>query len=430
MQRDKKGIAIVGAGLAGLTAAYFIRKWRRTLPITLFEATEREGGRLYTARRPSGEHGARYVLGSELYINPGGDYGRDYSLPDGTTIGELLEDSRVPLSAWEKWPHCCILSTRIFRRVTPTGRELQKDFPGAAKVILQLQNSSQAATGTFPDWVKQNLSTGTNEREVRDSLKIIKMVLAGETCAPWTHLSAQYALECLASAVNAGEKWYIIRDGSERLITALSRPVAKSIQRKHDCLKIWKSPRKRVAVRYRTATGVHTSYFQGAIVASPNGDALVGRRSAKRHFHSYLNILIGFHTKPTLTDNPHVDLGDGLYTDDPLLNYLEVERKKHTWVLRILTPDAQRFAQWRDSQIIERCKKVLTNLGVANKWVGSPSIRRWEYGLPCGGISKKFDKVSDGMYLCGDRYGRWPSMAGAIVSGARAADALLNDLDL
>jgi len=52
MQRDKKGIAIVGAGLAGLTAAHFIRKWRRTLPITLFEATDREGGRLYTARKP------------------------------------------------------------------------------------------------------------------------------------------------------------------------------------------------------------------------------------------------------------------------------------------------------------------------------------------------------------------------------------------
>lgn len=369
-------------------------------------------------------------MGSELHVNPGGDYGRDYSLPDGTTIGELLDDCRVPLSAWEKWPHCCILSSRVFRRLTPSGRELQQDFSGAAQVILQLQNSSQAARGTFPDWVKQNLSTGTNQREVRDSLKIIKMVLAGETCVPWTHLSAQYALECLASAVNGKEKWFIIRDGSERLIAALSKPVAKSIQRKHDCLKIRKSPRKGVAVRYRTATGVYTSYFQGAIVASPNGDALVGRPSATRHFHSYLNILIGFHTKPTLAGNPHVDLCDGLYTDDPLLNYLEVEHKKHTWVLRILTPDAQRFAQWGDSQISERCREVLAKLGVANKWVGSPSIRRWENGLPCGGISKKFDTVSDGVYLCVDRYGRWPSMAGAIVSGARAADALLNDVDL
>jgi phytoene dehydrogenase-like protein len=431
MKHEAKGIAVVGAGLAGLTAAHFLHKWRSTLPITIFEASHRNGGRLFTSRKPPGEHGARYLLGSELDVYPGSDYWRDYSLPDGTTIAKLLKDYRVKLSPMGRdWPHCCTLRPLIFKRLTPSGRQLKSHFPAAARIIRKL-HVSQAVSGSFKEWVKQNLFTSKNQGGHQASFKIIKMILAGETCAPWSHLSAQYALECLASAVSK-EKWFIIKKGSEHLIAAISKPVAKSIKRRHHCLKVRRSERNSVAVEYRTANGIRTSYFQGVIVASPNGDALVEQNSMKRHSHSYISILLEFDFRPELRNDPHINLHDGLYIDDPFVNYLELEAKKPKWILRILVPNAERFEYWSDGQINKHCRKVLETLGMPRKLVESPtiSIKHWEEGLPCGGTRRKFEKVSEGIYLCGDRYGRWPSMAGAMVSGARAADALMNDLDL
>lgn len=428
MKHEAKGIAIVGAGLAGLAAAHFVKKWRNTLPITVFEATDRIGGRLYTTRDPVGEHGARYLLGSELDVDPGSEYWRDYSLPDGSTIGKLFKDSGVQLSPMGKdWPHCCILNPLTFKKLTPSGHHLEDLFPEAARIIRKLKSLLRTKETTFIDWAKKNVFK--KHRNVRGSLKIIKMVLAGETCAPWSHLSAQYALDCLASAVTT-EKWFTVKGGSKQLIAALSQPINTEIKRGNYCLKVRKSRRNGVAVRHRTATGIRTSYFRGVIIASPNGNALIEHKSTKRHFHSYISVLYNSLVKPTLSGNRHVSLCNGLYTDDPFVNYLELEFKEDRWVLRILAPNARRFEHWRDDQISNHCKKVLAKLGVPDDWAGPPSIRRWENGLPCGGTSKKFDKVSDGLYLCGDRYGRWPSMAVAIVSGARAADALLNDLEL
>ena len=143
-------------------------------------------------------------------------------------------------------------------------------------------------------------------------------------------------------------------------------------------------------------------------------------------------MLFEFGSKPSFAAFPKkIDLCDGLYTDDRLVNYLEAEdarKGKHRWVLRILIPYAERFHQWSNKVIEESCMKVLNGLEPKVNPLGSPSIKRWENGLPCGGIRRKYETVSEGIYLCGDRYGWWPSMAAAIVSGARAADAILADL--
>jgi hypothetical protein len=137
-----------------------------------------------------------------------------------------------------------------------------------------------------------------------------------------------------------------------------------------------------------------------------------------------------FDSKPSLQRKPKVDLCDGLYTDDRLVNYLEAERKKGRWVIRILSPNAEPFLDLPDEQIEKRCKEVLERLELKVMPGVVLSIRRWELGLPCGGSSNKYERVSGRIYLCGDRYGRWPSMAAAIVSGATSADALVADLEV
>lgn len=416
MKFDQKGIAIIGSGLAGLTAAYFIRQ-RNDLPVTIFEACERIGGRVLTSTAPSGEHGARYFLGSELNARPGSAYWRDYGLPDGRNIKKLFHDLGVHVAKMaEGWPYCCILNSLKPKRLD----KLKGNFP-AARVIDELS----PAQGKFTDCIKHHFHR--NER----SLKIMKMILAGETCGPWTHLSAQYALDCLKSAVDAKEKWFTVKGGSGTLLKQLSASSASRIKRGSTCIKVRRKRHDTVEVTYRGKTGVKKTNFQGVIISSPDGHDLARHSSEPRHFHSYISMLFKFASKPGLIGQK-VDLRDGLYTDHPLMNYLEAEdtrKGKHRWTLRILIPYGDRFCRLSDEEIEGKCMKVLVNrLQIKVKPFGSPSIKRWVKGLPCGGTPRKYEKVSEGIYLCGDRYGRWPSMAAAIVSGARAAEAILDDL--
>lgn len=198
------------------------------------------------------------------------------------------------------------------------------------------------------------------------------------------------------------------------------------------CLKVKKIRHNTVEITYRDKTGVKKSNFQGVIISSPGSLGFAPSLPVRRHFHSYISILFEFEKKPRIKNKPKVDLCDGLYTDDRLVNYLEVEdtkRNKRRWVLRILIPDAKKFIDnWPDEKIADHCEKILRKLDINVEPHPSPSIKPWKNGLPCGGTTSKYEKVSERIYLCGDRYGRWPSMAAAIVSGAWAADAVLNDL--
>lgn len=427
MKSKKRGIAIIGAGLAGLTAAHFVAKWSN-IPITIFESTKRPGGRVSTSHKPPGEHGARYLLGSELDVRPGDDYWRDYGLPDGRTIRDMFRDLsiRVKRLGGKDWPHWCILSPFSSKKLDPTGRNLKGDFPTAAKLLARLQSPFDSGNARFTEWIK---TSGTLNGA---SLKIIKMILAGESCAPWTHLSAQYALECLASAVNAKEKWFTLYGGSDTLISHLSKSCPGRIYRNSTCTSVRKVRHNAVQVSYRSKNGLNRCCFEGVVISSSQGHKLTKQHTIPRHFHSYISILFEFAKKPAFLAMPKADLANGLYTDDRVVNYLEAEDTKRTnrrWVLRILIPDAKQFLQWSDEQLEARCMKVLMKLGMNGTPLNSPSIKRWENGLPCGGTRRSYDKVSERIYLCGDRYGRWPSMAAAIVSGARAAEVLLCDLD-
>ena len=59
---SRQRVAIIGAGLAGLSAAHVLRK---KADVTIFEREDRLGGRVLTSKRPPGEHGAEFLLGSE-----------------------------------------------------------------------------------------------------------------------------------------------------------------------------------------------------------------------------------------------------------------------------------------------------------------------------------------------------------------------------
>ncbi|WP_436854193.1 protoporphyrinogen oxidase [Staphylococcus caeli] len=57
-------IAIIGAGITGLSSAYFIKKQRPDIDVTIFEATSRTGGKIQTFRKD----GYTIELGPESYL--------------------------------------------------------------------------------------------------------------------------------------------------------------------------------------------------------------------------------------------------------------------------------------------------------------------------------------------------------------------------
>ncbi|NWK83652.1 protoporphyrinogen oxidase [Staphylococcus sp. GSSP0090] len=59
-----KRIAIIGAGITGLSSAYFIKKQRPDIDVTIYEATNRTGGKIQTYRKD----GYTIELGPESYL--------------------------------------------------------------------------------------------------------------------------------------------------------------------------------------------------------------------------------------------------------------------------------------------------------------------------------------------------------------------------
>ncbi|PHK50842.1 protoporphyrinogen oxidase [Staphylococcus edaphicus] len=59
-----KHIAIIGAGITGLSSAYFIKKQRPDIDVTIYEATNRTGGKIQTYRKD----GYTIELGPESYL--------------------------------------------------------------------------------------------------------------------------------------------------------------------------------------------------------------------------------------------------------------------------------------------------------------------------------------------------------------------------
>jgi predicted NAD/FAD-dependent oxidoreductase len=418
------GVAIIGGGLAGLTAAYWIRR-ATNLPITIFESEDRLGGRVSTNTDPPGEHGARYVLGSELKTTLKQHEFQNYGLPNGKSLGWLLkhelEISFKTLNG-KGLPHIWFLKgsePRPFRRSAPW---LQQTCPDAAWVFRQTRSPDLPADISFETWIGRHVSLDQHSRKLLDTL------LLGEICAAWKHVTARYAMECLDSLINPKESWHCIKGGSETIAKKLLNDHAYTVRLNSPVKTVRRTRNGEITVSVRHGRTLKTHSFQAVIMSCPDGHCLVtGLKSPQGHYHSYISFLFSFRQKPSLTHFQKVNLVDGLYTDHPLANYLEAAKTPTGWTLRILAAHADRYLKLGNHELEQRCLKAFRQLSLSPDYEAL-HIQRWKQGLACGGTARKFDKVERGIYVCGDRYGAWPSMACAMVSGAWAADAVVAEL--
>lgn len=427
-----KGIAIIGGGLSGLSAAYHLNR-RGISPITIFERENCLGGRVLTREQPAGEHGAEYFLESEL--DPRADERSDYHLDNGETLRSFLRTLTVKLKETDqKWPY--YFFNRQFKEANPKSTTL---FTKAERFFLSRLDT--------PKW--HLLVTGRHKK----MRYLVETLVAGETCAPLDHISARYGIGCLESSISPKERWYRIRGGSHVLIEQLRGKSTISVKQGTDCIAV-EEQKSCVRVRWEKDGCEKMANFDVAIITAPDGDRLLEsenlvssyeslsplrenkiplfpplQKGAKgnflsRHFHGYISLLLEYANPPKRASK----LERGVYLRSQI-NYIKLTESTHGWVLRILIPNADRLMHYSDSQILKLATDGINQVLAAGGQWRRYSIKKWRFGLPCGaGSGQHFHRAGNRIYLAGDRFSRWPSMAGAIVSGSRVARAVANSI--
>jgi hypothetical protein len=396
VRRRKEGrIAIIGGGLAGLSAAYHLP---RTVRVTIFERDRAIGGRVRTASAFGAEEGAEFLLGSEHEI-------RRLTKELGVRCDEIHDWSSVCFRG--RW------ASGGFRTVA--WEVLPRRSAQLVSKLLALVPHYARYEGVRADrWLRRRLS-GDSE-----AVSFVKVILAGETCAPLSHVDARFVLGCLYN-----DRWYRIHGGSQRLVSALFSNSRPSVKRRARVYSV-RETSAGVTVRWVGPRGRQQETFDGSIIATPDGERLVGRKT-RRHFHSYVNVLLKYRRAWWGEESPSLRqaFATGFYTDGPL-NYVQQASKTGPGArtLRILLPQADRELSWNRRRSEEACVAQLREISpLAEKPIRS-RVTRWPEGLPCGGLPERVKQIGRRVYLAGDRFGDWPSMNAAIVSGRQAARLL------
>ncbi len=396
---EKPAVAVVGAGLAGLSAAYVLCDRAH---VTLFERQARIGGRILTSQRPWGEHGTEFFL----------------SRANEPTINKLIKELGLKLISWDDWPG--YLFRGQFACGSPLRAVTKLLAPESSRRVKRLFKRAKEEAwgkprGKFDQWLSQLLD------DDREAIAFVDMLLAGETCAPADHITARYGLEFLSSL---HDDWHSIRGGAQKLVEALYENSGARLVLNAHASEV-ETIRGGVRVNWIEGRKRKSAKFQAVIVATPDGERLVGE-AVRRHFHSYVSVLLEYEYPPRLKINPDFDLSRGLYTDGPI-NYVQTTKHKGSYVLRILIPDAKGMLKLDEWAVVDFCAQHFGQLTTGADQVRDFSIMKWKYGLPCGGDDKDkgFQRIGRRIVLAGDRFGKWPSMDTAIESGRRCAVALV-----
>ena len=406
-------MAIVGGGLAGLAAAYGLRDHCR---VVVFEREGRLGGRVLTSDRPRGEQGAEFVLRSEKRL-----------------IG-LLKELGVGQRRITEYCSYRLGGVQASGGISSVARALLS--PESARhfmdVGMGIQKESPPSDRSFAEWLFRRADGDL------PAIRLIEMILAGETCAPLHHIDARYGAECLFDTF-IPDQWYRIRGGADQLVTKLSGALARSSSATVKCgfvVARVSAAGGQVEISGSQKLPSAMARFDAAVLTAPDADILLPRNNGPRlrllgrprHYHAYISLLLEF--REAWWRGSGIGLENGLSTDG-LVNFVEEVRQEGlgTPVLRMLLPTAESLIDLSDRRIVQRCVEALRQLTPQARAPLRTRVQKWAKGLPCGGArTMRCLRVGTRTYLAGDRFARWPSMNGAVESGFAAARAVLSDL--
>ncbi len=217
-QDSEDQILILGAGLAGLSAAYQLKKNR--VPFRLFEASQRAGGRAWTVRdlNVSSRHGE---LGGERIE------------ADHTALQQLAGELKIPLSEWNPrepfgWlEKGKLLTSKDWRKeaadLSRLFQQVSQEAYGGQPQFLSFQNRDQFPKAAILDRISAADLLDRLQIQLKPWMKpFLQQVIRQEWGVEPHRVSALHLVHWVRDSFKpSGKKFYKVRGGTSVLTRAL-----------------------------------------------------------------------------------------------------------------------------------------------------------------------------------------------------------------
>lgn len=254
-QGERLRVIVVGAGLAGLSAAYELL--RRGHNVTVVEARTHAGGRVLTLRNPWDD---------KLY----GEAGGEWVHPNHTYIQHYIKEFGLELSPDEGekgfWDNGKFFSDADAEKSIPGSADLRKKIAEHAARINIFENPERSALArldgvNYADWLRSLGASDAAIARIRVGVNDLMTVDITEISA--LHMLYEYALPMHDDVTESR-----IRGGNIRLPEGFSRVLASRIRYNSPVTKVYWDPR---GVRVNCSAGASGFIVEGdhVIIAIP-----------------------------------------------------------------------------------------------------------------------------------------------------------------
>jgi len=269
---------VIGAGIAGLTAAYLLTKNGIVNTVTVLESCHRPGGRIQTKTYPNGQHG---TVGFMEYYEPAMDEDTWWLLNE---LGFGQKDmARWPMRQYYWWRDQYVYQDGNwdqFIHALPFDDEAgADDFVLSEDEIWDLEKSVcvwPLDTGGYPDyddnefedWMlwARNKKGKVNPHWRSDVVELWDINLRSETgCQSWRS-SAAWGIMC-SCYWDLGKSFWTLKDGNYAMIEALMQNIPAGSVHLHEAAT---SVTNVGDTGVQVETGVGTYNADVAIVATPH----------------------------------------------------------------------------------------------------------------------------------------------------------------
>jgi len=303
-------IAIVGAGIAGLNAAYKLQQ--AGLRARIFEGSDRIGGRIFTARDLLGE-GLTTELGGEFI-----DSTHEEMLALMKEFGLEPLDTRSPEAAKLK-PETYFINGRHYsqeqaaRAFVPIAKRILADYDSLGEVVdyktegggtaLDRQSIAEYLDGLgVKGWMRELLDVayvteyGLDTTE-QSALNFIFLIGTGDLKDPST-----FAL------LGESDERYKVRGGNQRIVDELAKRVEPQIQRRHR-LEAMRRRGEGYTLTFKADSGVVEEQADVVLLAIPftllrdvkldvELPAVKKKAIAELGYGANAKVLVGFRSRP------------------------------------------------------------------------------------------------------------------------------------
>jgi monoamine oxidase len=442
-------VIVLGAGLAGLAAAYELR--RAGHDVMVVEARDRAGGRVHTVRQPFAE--GLHAEAGGLFIPQNHDLTLGYARSFGLSLEPAMPlfESRlyfvrgkrvVPASSGVEWPFELSAAEKelgragLWRRHVDDALDMlgDVDAPGwpAGHALAELDRMSGS----------EFLRSRGASPAVLALLRVGFLDLMADGIESY---SALQMLQRCALAKRAGERTYVIRDGSDRLAQEFAKALARSILYRSSVVRIERGERSASVVveregrRERLAGDCIVCTLPFSVLRhieiSPPFSGEKKHAIDQLPYTSVVRVLLQFGEKFWNADNLHVLTN----TDMPMAWFFEhtVNQPGRRGILegQAVGAAARRLGAMRETERIEFALSQLVQIypdarqhyeqARSYSWDEDPWARgAFAYFRPgqMVALMPHLGRPEGGVYFAGDHTSRWSGwMQGALESGLRAA---------